>query len=115
MRFILQAVFAAVGLWLASRLLHGVHVDSTGSLIAAAVLLGLANALVRPIAVFFTLPVTLITFGLFLLVINGLMVWLVAALLSGFSVRSLWAAILTSVIVSLTSWVGAHLIPKQRR
>jgi putative membrane protein len=115
MRFILQAVFAGVGLWLASILLHGVRFSSTESLLAAAVLLGLANAIVRPIMVVLTLPLTLLTLGLFLLVINGIMVWLVAALLRGFSVHGLWSAMLAAIIVSVVSWIGGNLIRDKRR
>lgn len=114
-RFLLQAAFAALGLWVSSKLLHGVEFASTTSLIIAALVLGLVNALVRPIAILLTLPLTLITLGLFLLVINGLMVWLVAAVMSGFNVHGLLNAILAAIIVSITSWIGAHLIRKKQR
>jgi putative membrane protein len=109
-RFILRAVFAALGLWLASRFVHGISVGGAGSLIAAAVLLGLANAIVRPIVFVLTLPFVLITFGLFLIVINALMLELVAMMLKGFSVQSFWVAILGSLVVSLVSWVGSMII-----
>ena len=95
----------AVGLWLASQIVPGVHILSPGSLIAAALLLGIVNAFVRPILVILTFPITLLTLGLFLLIINGLMIELVSYLLPGFVVDGLWPAILTSIIVSLTSWV----------
>ncbi len=109
-RFILRAVFAGLGLWLASHLIHGIEVLSTGSLIAAALLLGLANALVRPIVFLLTLPFVLITFGLFLIVINAIMLELVAMLLHGFNIHSFWDAILGSIVVSLASWVGSWFI-----
>jgi putative membrane protein len=82
-----------------------------GSLIAAAVLLGLVNAIVRPIVFLLTLPFVLITFGLFLIIINAAMLELVAMMLKGFSVESFWpAAILGSLIISLVSWVGSWFI-----
>ena len=113
--FLVQAAFTAVGLWLADLILPGVTVTNTTTLIIAALLLGVVNAIVRPILVVLTLPITLITLGLFLLVINGLMVGLVALVLDGFNVTGPVAAILAAIIISLTSWVGSMIIPKDRR
>jgi len=98
------------GLWVASRLVHGIEVKSTGSLIAAAVLLGLVNAFVKPVVVILTLPFTLITLGLFLLVINALMLMLVSAFLDGFNVHGFWAAVFGAIVVSIVSWIGSGLI-----
>ena len=110
-KFVLRALISALGLWVASMLLrHSVVVDSLGSLLAAAILLGLANAIVRPILVILTLPISLITLGLFLLVINGLMVLLVSHLLRGFHVHGLIAAIEVSVIVWITGLVGSGVL-----
>jgi putative membrane protein len=103
--FLIRAAVVALGLWLASQIVPGVEIRSTGALIAAALLLGVVNAVVRPILVILTFPITLLTLGLFLLIINGLMVELVAHFLKGFEVDGLWPAILTSLVVSLTSWV----------
>ena len=114
-RFVLRALISALGLWVASMLLSGIEVGSLGSLLAAAVLLGLANAIVRPILVILTLPITLITLGLFLLVINGLMVLLVSHLLHGFHVHGLMTAILTSVIVWITGCVGSVVLGEDRK
>jgi putative membrane protein len=114
-RFILRAVFAGLGLWIASRFVHGIEVDSVGSLIAAAIILGLANAIVRPIVFLLTLPFVLITFGLFLIVINAAMLELTAMMLRGFSVHSFWAAIVGSLVVSLISWVGSYFVEQDRR
>ena len=102
--FLIRAAVVAVGLWLASKIVPGVHINSTESLIAAALLLGIVNAIVRPILILLTLPITLLTLGLFLLVINGLMIELVAYFLHGFVVDGFWSAIFASIIVSLTSW-----------
>ena len=109
-RFILRALVAALGLWVASRLVHGIEVRSLQSLLAAAILLGVVNAFIRPIVLLLTLPFTLITFGLFLLVINAAMLELVAMMLHGFSVRSFLAAILGSIVVSVVSWIGSWFI-----
>ena len=103
--FLIRAAVVAIGLWLASQIVPGVHIRTPGSLIAAALLLGIINAIVRPVLIILTLPITLLTLGLFLLVINGLMIELVSYFLSGFVVDGLWSAILTAIIVSLTSWV----------
>ena len=103
--FLIRAAVVAVGLWLASKIVPGVTIHSPGDLIAAALLLGIVNAFVRPILVILTFPITLLTLGLFLLVINGLMIELVSYFLSGFVVAGFWPAVLTAIVVSLTSWV----------
>jgi putative membrane protein len=115
LRFILRAVLAAIGLWVASRFVHGIEVHGIKSLIAAALLLGIVNAFIRPIVFVLTLPFTLITFGLFLLVINAAMLELVAFFLHGFKVHSFWAAILGAIVVSLVSWIGSWFIDSAER
>jgi len=114
LRFILQAVVTALGLWLAAYLVPGVAFLSTGSLVAAAVLLGLVNAIVRPILVFVTFPLTVITLGLFLLVVNAATIGIVASLLGGFEVNGLWAGVGAAVVTGLCSWVAGALIPDER-
>ena len=104
--FLIRAVVVAIGLWLASKIVPGVEFHSTQALIAAALLLGIVNAFVRPILVILTLPITLLTLGFFLLVINGLMIEFVAWLLKeGFVVAGFWPAFFAAIVVSLTSWV----------
>lgn len=103
--FLVRAVVVGIGLWLASQIVRGVHFSSTESLIAAALLLGIVNALVRPVLVILTFPITILTLGLFLLVINGLMIELVSYFLSGFVVTGFWPAFFAAIVVSLTSWV----------
>lgn len=115
LRFLLRAVFAGLGLWVASVFVPGVSFAGSGSLIAAALLLGLVNAFVRPILFLLTLPFVLVTFGLFLIVINAAMLMLVAAMLKGFEVHGLWAAILGSLVVSLASWAGSLLIDRDNK
>jgi putative membrane protein len=113
--FIIRAAIVAIGLWIASSIVPGVEVRSGGALIAAAVLLAAVNAIVRPILIILTLPITLLTLGLFLLVLNGLMVELVSSLLHGFYVAGLWPAIWTSLIVSITGWLVNGFIGPQGR
>jgi len=113
--FILRALIAAVGLWVATKIVPGIGVDSWSTLLFAAVLLGVVNAIVRPILILLTLPFTIITLGLFLLVINGLMLKLVAFFLHGFHVHGLFAAVVCSIVVGLISWVGSWFIGSQGR
>jgi putative membrane protein len=114
LRFILQAVVTALGLWLAAYVVPGVAFTQTGSLIAAAVLLGIVNAVVRPILVVLTFPLTVVTFGLFLLVVNAATIGLVASLLGGFEVDGLWAGIGAAIVTGLVSWVAGSAIPDDR-
>ena len=95
---------------LASTIVSGVQIEGVGTLILAALLLGLVNALVRPIAFLFTLPLTIITLGLFLLVLNAAMFGLVAAMLDNFVVDGLGSAILGALIVSVTSMIASWYI-----
>ena len=108
--FVLRVAIVALGLWLATQILPGLYFQSAGTLLAAALLLGVVNAIVRPVAVVLTLPLTLLTLGLFLLVINAAMLGLVALLLSGFQISGFWTAVGASLIVSLTGWVATGLI-----
>ncbi len=113
--FLLRVAIVALGLWLAAQIFTGLNFDGPGSLLAAAILLGIVNAIVRPIAVILTLPLTLVTLGLFLLVINAAMLGLVALLLGGFQISSFWTALGASLIVSLTSWLASGLIGNSGR
>ena len=108
--FLLRALISALGLWLASQWVRGVHFDSAATLVLAALLLGVVNAIVRPIVFLLTLPLTLLTLGLFLLVLNAAMVALVAWMLPGFRLHGFGAALLTWIIVWLTGWIGSSLI-----
>ena len=113
MGFLLRVVIIAIGLWLASVWVPGVHVDSTQTLLLAGLLLGIVNAIVRPIAFILTLPITILTLGLFLLVLNAAMVWLVTKILPGFHAPWFMPAFLTSVIVWLVGWVATALIGRR--
>ena len=108
--FLIRLAICALGLWLASTLVPGFRIEGTGTLVLAAFLLGLVNAVVRPLVVLLTLPLTLVTLGLFLLVVNAAMLGLVAALLEGFSISGLFSAILGWLVVSLTNWLASGYI-----
>jgi putative membrane protein len=113
--FLIRLAISAFGLWLADKLLGGIRIDDTGTLVVAALLYGIVNAVVRPLAVAFTFPITILTLGLFLLVVNAAMFGLVAALLDGFHVAGFGAALLGSIVVGLTSWVASWYVgPKGR-
>ena len=108
--FLVHWAITALSLWLASKVFSGLKFADTRALIVSALLLGLANAVVRPILVVLTFPLTLLTFGLFLLVINALMMMLVAGLVRGFTVRSFWTALWASIFVSVVSLVIGSLV-----
>ena len=111
--FLIRASIVALGLWLATVWVNGVFIDTPSTLILAGLLLGIVNSIVRPIAILLTLPMTIITLGLFLLVINAGMVALVAWVLPGMHVAGFWSAFWTAVLVSvvrlmLLSWPGTN-------
>ena len=87
------------------HLISGVRVEGFGTALAAAAILGILNALVRPILIILTLPLTVITLGVFILVINALLFQLAGAVVSGFHIDSFWSALLGSLIVSVVSWI----------
>jgi putative membrane protein len=113
--FLLRAGVVAVGLWVATRWVRGIAIDTPSTLVLAGLLLGVVNAIVRPIAILLTLPVTIATLGLFLLVINAAMVGLVAWMLPGMHVAGFWPALWTAVVVSLVSIVGSWFIGPRGR
>jgi len=111
----MRLAVAALGLWLASALVSGLHVDGGWTLVGAALLLGLVNAIVRPVLVVLTLPFTILTLGFFLLVINAAMLGLVAAMFDGFTIEGFGSALLGAVIVSATSWLASWFIGSRGR
>ena len=109
--FLLHWGITALSLWVASHLFKGIRFRSSGALGVAALLLGLANAVVRPLLVLLTLPLTVLSFGVFLLVINALMLLLVAKLVEGFKVEGFWTAFWASLFITLLSVVlGAFVL-----
>jgi putative membrane protein len=111
MPFIIRMVASAVAILLISYLLPQiVTVDGVVAALAAAFVLGLVNAVVRPLFVLLTLPITVVTLGAFLLVINGLLLWLVTAFVPGFHVNGFLAAVVGSVLLSVVSWILTMLV-----
>lgn len=108
--FFFRLIITALGLWAAAAIIPGVRIDGWPTLLVAALLLGIVNAVIRPIILILTLPLTILTLGLFILVVNGLSLSLVAWILPGFHVASLGAAILSSLVVGLTSWFGSAFV-----
>lgn len=104
--FLARVFITAFGLWVADVVLAGVRFDGAGPLFLAALLLGLVNAFIRPIVIVLTLPFTLLTLGLFLFVINGAMVLLVARVMEAFHLEGLGTAIIASIIVGITGWLA---------
>jgi putative membrane protein len=113
--FLLRAAISALGFWVASLVLPGIAFESPNRLAIAALLLGVVNAIVRPIAFILTLPLTLMTLGLFLFVLNAAMVGLVARLVPGFTISGFWTAMGAAVIVWIVSWIGSGLIGSKGR
>ncbi|MEO8307005.1 MAG: phage holin family protein [Pseudomonadota bacterium] len=108
-KFLLRAVIAAVGLWIATLLISGLHITDPMTLILAALLLGVCNAFVKPILLILTLPITILSLGIFLLVINAAMLGLVAWVLPGFTISGFVAALLGAIVVSITGLIGSLL------
>ena len=102
--FLARWLITAFGLWVAAALVPGIHISGTWNIILAALLFGVVNAFIRPIVVLFTLPLSIITLGLFLLVVNGAMLGLVAAMMESFRIGGLLPAILGSIIITIISW-----------
>jgi putative membrane protein len=113
--FLIRCFVTALGLWVASALLPGVHSTGFLAIVGAGLLLGVINAVVRPIVVVLTLPITIVTLGLFLLVVNALMVLLVGRMMHGFAVDNLGWAMLTAIIVTVVGWsANAFVGPRGR-
>jgi putative membrane protein len=109
---LIRAIFSALGLWIASIVVPGVAFTDTASLVAAVVLLGIANAILRPILFVLTLPLTFITLGLWLLLMNALIIGLVAMLLGGFVVSGFVPCILAAIVTGVMSWI-AHMVARE--
>ena len=102
--FIAHWGITALSLWVAGFVFHGISFSNKQSLFVSALLLGFANAVIRPVIIFLTIPLTLITFGFFLLVINALMMLLVSALVPGFKVSGFWTAFFASIFIAVLSF-----------
>src|SRR5512139_500654 len=114
MRLLLLWILNAVALLAVAYLLPSIQVTSFGSALAAALVLGLINTLVRPVLTILTLPLTVLTLGIFYLVLNGLLFWLASALLSGFHVAGFGAAFVGAILYGLIAWALSALIPNSK-
>lgn len=115
MRFLARLLLNALAILVAAWLVPGLSLSGTGAALGAGVLLGLVNALVRPVLLLLTLPITLVTLGLFIFVVNALCLGLTAALVPGFGIASFWSALLGALVVSVVSWIlnGLLLAPAE--
>jgi putative membrane protein len=115
MRIVLVWILNAIALWLVAVVLPGVTVVDEISALVAAIVLGLVNAVIKPVLIILTLPVTLLTLGLFLLVLNGLLFWGVASILPGFNVDGFWWGVAGALIYSVLTWAFSTLLPQEQR
>ncbi len=105
MGFLIRALVNALAIFLAATVVPGMKISGMVAALVAGLILGLVNALVRPILLFLTLPLTLVTLGLFLFVLNALCLWLTSLLVPGFAVHGFWAAFWGACLVSAVSWL----------
>jgi putative membrane protein len=115
MGFLVRALLNSVAIVLAGLIVPGIQVDGLLPALGAGVALGLVNALIRPILVILTLPITLVTLGLFIFVLNGLCFWLVSAFIPGFHVAGFWPAMGGALLVTGVSWVGTAFVSDRGR
>jgi putative membrane protein len=109
--FLIHWGIMSLSLWVASYLFKGLKFDSTPSLVISALMLGFANAVLRPILIFLTLPLTFLTLGFFMLVINALMVMLVSSMVKGFKVSGFWTAFFVAIFSALFSLFIEKFLP----
>ncbi|MCP5165068.1 MAG: phage holin family protein [Pseudomonadales bacterium] len=107
---ILRTLITALGIWLATYLVPGVSATSTGALLWAAIALGLINAFVRPVLVLLTLPFTILTLGVFLLLLNAAMLNLAGWFVDGFEVVGFWSSVFGALVVSVVSGLCSNFI-----
>lgn len=112
--FISRVLITSLGLWLADAMLTRMSFDDAVAMVLSALLLGIVNAVIRPIIVVLTLPITVLSLGIFLLVINGAMVLLVARLMPAFHLDGLGTAVVAAIVVGLTSWLANGSAAKKR-
>ncbi len=113
MRLLLIWILNALALLALPLLFRSIHVDSFTTALVAALVLALVNTLIRPILVLLTLPATLLTLGLFIFVINGLLFWFVGSFIKGFAVDGFWAGVFGAIVYSVISWALSSLIPRK--
>jgi putative membrane protein len=105
MGFVVRLIVNAAALWVAAQLVSGIGVTGLTPLLLAALVLGLINAIVRPVLLVLTFPLTLVTLGLFIFVLNAFCLWLTSRLVPGFTIDSFWSAFLGALVISVISWL----------
>ena len=115
LRIVVVWLVNALALLTVAYLIPSIHVESIGTALLAAVVLGLVNAVIRPILILLTLPATLLTLGLFIFVINGLLFWFVGSSLQGFSVAGFWSGFFGAIVYSIVSWALSSVLLPERR
>jgi len=115
LRILLVWLINALALLTVAYVMPSIHLDSVGTALVAAVVLGLVNAVIRPLLILLTLPATLLSLGLFIFVINGLLFWLVGSYLKGFAVEGFWSGFFGAIVYSIVSWaLSSVLLPGRR-
>lgn len=102
--FILRTIITGLSLFLVDWIVPGVTLSSVAAAFAAALILGLINAFIRPVLIFLTFPITVVTLGVFLLIINALTYWLTAAIVPGFDIDNFFSAVIGALITSIVGW-----------
>jgi putative membrane protein len=116
MRFLLRLLLNGVAVFLAAQLIPGIGIASPGAALAAGIVLGLVNAVIRPVLILLTLPATVLTLGLFIFIVNAICLALAAWFVPGFTISGFWAALCGAVVISIISWLlSVILIDKDRR
>jgi putative membrane protein len=113
--FLVRMLITAIALWLAAVIVPGMALSGIGTVLGAALVLGIVNAFVRPLVILLTLPLTILTLGLFLLVVNAMMLGLVSVVFQGFTLGGFWSAIFGAIFVSVFSWLGSAFIGSSGR
>jgi putative membrane protein len=116
MRFLLRVLLNAVAVFLAAQLIPGIGLSGPGAALAAGIVLGLVNAVIRPVLILLTLPATVLTLGLFIFVVNAICLALAAWFVPGFTISGFWAALFGAIVISVISWLlSVLLIDEDRR
>lgn len=115
MGFLIRVLVNAAAIYLIAVIVPGIEISGVLAALGAGLVLGLVNAVVRPILIVLTLPVTLVTLGLFLLILNGFCLWLTSWLVKGFEVHGFWPAVFGALLVSLVSWLLSTFVSDRGR
>ncbi len=108
--FLLKWFINALAILITTYLVKGIEASGPAAILMAALLLGILNALIRPILIILTLPINILTLGLFTFIINGAMLWFVSFMIKGFVIQGFWAAVIGALIISIVSWLINWLI-----